>query len=67
MEQEHARVHTDTCDIRWDTSTEAKHPVFGKVIEGKHVVSSIESVTTDKYEKPKAPIVMNVVTIAGYP
>lgn len=44
----------------WDSSSPAKHPVFGKVIEGYDIVKQISQVRT-LFDKPLEPIMVNVV------
>jgi len=56
-------VHNSFLDW-FDRSTPSAHPVFGKVIEGMEVVSSIESTRTDANDKPVTPVIMIKVTIA---
>ena len=40
----------------WDTSTPSKHPVFGKVVSGMHVLTEIENVQTGQGDRPVQPV-----------
>ena len=40
-----------------------KHPVFGKVIEGMHIVKKIGSVDTDPTDKPLEDVIVEKVVI----
>lgn len=42
---------------------DTKHTVFGKVIEGMEVVSEIESVAVDMFDRPRTPVVIESVDI----
>eukprot|EP00250_Pteridium_aquilinum_P014529 c22045_g1_i1 orf=308-973(-) len=40
-----------------------KHTVFGRVVEGQHVVKEIENVETDAMDKPKTPVIITSVSV----
>lgn len=46
----------------WDTRTDSKHPVFGKVVEGMDVVSAIERTSTGPGDRPNNPMQIISVT-----
>ncbi|MEO0972482.1 MAG: peptidylprolyl isomerase, partial [Pseudomonadota bacterium] len=46
----------------WDTQTESKHPVFGRVTEGMEVVKDIEGHGSRSGQTDK-PLRMNSITI----
>lgn len=54
-------VHNSFLDW-WDTQTESKHPVFGRVIEGMEVVRAIEG-HGSRSGRPDKPLRVNSVTI----
>ena len=41
----------------------SKHPVFGRVIEGMDVLSTIEKTRTDGGDRPLTPVRMNKITV----
>ena len=47
-------VHNSFLDW-WDRSSPSKHPVFGKVIAGKDVVTAIENCKTGHMDQPNKP------------
>ena len=46
----------------WDTRTDSKPPVFGKVVEGMDVVSAIERTSTGPGDRPNNPMQIISVT-----
>jgi peptidylprolyl isomerase len=54
-------VHNSFLDW-WDRRTPSQHPVFGKVVEGMNIVSTIERNGT-RGGQPIKPVKMNSVTI----
>jgi len=52
-------VHNEFLDWWRDDLSESQHPVFGKVVEGMGIVTSIGKVKTDKGENPVKPIKVN--------
>jgi cyclophilin family peptidyl-prolyl cis-trans isomerase len=54
-------VHNTYLD--WFTPGPSKHPVFGKIIEGKDVVTKIEQSPTDARDNPNTPVRVNKITI----
>ena len=54
-------VHNAYLD--WFTPGPSKHPVFGKIIDGKDVVQKIEATPTDARDNPNQPIRVNKITI----
>ncbi len=49
--------------LDWFSPGPSKHPVFGKVVEGTDVISSIEATPTDNGDRPKTPVQMIKITI----
>jgi cyclophilin family peptidyl-prolyl cis-trans isomerase len=47
----------------FDRSTPSKHPVFGKVIDGMDVLSSIEKTPT-RQDRPIEPVVVSTIEIS---
>ena len=47
----------------FDTSSPSKHPVFGKVVEGMDIVTSIETTPTGPGDKPIEPVVVETIEI----
>lgn len=56
-------VHNDFLD--WFTPGESRHPVFGKVTSGADVVTKIERTPTDANDRPRTPVKVIKVTVAG--
>ena len=56
--------HNDYLD--WFSAGDSKHPVFGKVISGADVVSTIDATPTDGRDNPVTPVKMISVTVKGY-
>ena len=56
-------VHNDFLDY-FNPATPSKHPVFGKVVEGMDVVSSIEKTPTGPGDKPVEPVIVNTIEIS---
>jgi cyclophilin family peptidyl-prolyl cis-trans isomerase len=57
-------VHNSYLD--WFTPGQSKHPVFGKITQGQDVVKKIESTPTDSGDRPKTPVKVNAINVAGY-
>jgi cyclophilin family peptidyl-prolyl cis-trans isomerase len=53
--------HNDFLD--WFSSGQSKHPVFGRVVDGMDVLSSIESTTTESGDRPSEPVQMLRITV----
>lgn len=51
--------------LDWFSPGPSKHPVFGKITSGLDVVKKIETSPTGPGDRPKTPIKMISVTIAG--
>jgi cyclophilin family peptidyl-prolyl cis-trans isomerase len=51
--------------LDWFTPGPSKHPVFGKVTSGMDVVTKIETTATDDRDRPRTPVKMISVTVAG--
>jgi cyclophilin family peptidyl-prolyl cis-trans isomerase len=49
--------------LDWFSPGPSKHPVFGKIIKGMEVITSIESTPTDHGDRPKTPVKMIKITI----
>ena len=56
-------VHNDFLD--WFTPGQSRHPVFGKVVSGAEVIKKIETTPTDPNDRPRTPVKMVKVTVAG--
>lgn len=56
-------VHNDFLD--WFTPGPSKHPVFGRVTDGQDVVKKIETTPTDGDDRPRTPVKVIKVTVAG--
>lgn len=54
-------AHNDFLDFF--TPGDSRHPVFGKVISGLDVLKKIESVRTDRGDRPVTPVKMIKVTV----
>jgi cyclophilin family peptidyl-prolyl cis-trans isomerase len=54
-------VHNTYLD--WFTPGPSKHPVFGRVIDGKDVVTKIEKTETDENDRPVTPVQVKKITI----
>ena len=55
-------VHNDFLDFF--SPGESKHPVFGKVVDGKDVIKQIEATKTNADDAPLVPVQMISVTVA---
>ncbi|MDP7110855.1 MAG: peptidylprolyl isomerase [Myxococcota bacterium] len=55
-------VHNHYLD--WFTPGASKHPVFGRVVEGMEVVTSIEQTPTGPGDRPLTPVQVRSVTVA---
>jgi cyclophilin family peptidyl-prolyl cis-trans isomerase len=55
-------VHNHYLD--WFTPGASKHPVFGRVVEGMDVVTSIEQTPTGPGDRPLTPVQVRSVTVA---
>merc|ERR1711976_929367 len=55
-------AHNDFLD--WFSPGDAKHPVFGKIIEGMDICAAISKVPT-RDDTPNTPIMMKSITISG--
>lgn len=47
----------------FDKSTQSKHPVFGKIVDGMDIIRNIERTQTDPRDRPFTPIKVNSVTV----
>ncbi|MFO0595014.1 MAG: peptidylprolyl isomerase [Myxococcaceae bacterium] len=56
-------VHNDFLD--WFTPGQSRHPVFGKVVSGQDVVKKIETTPCDGDDRPRTPVKVIKVTVAG--
>ena len=54
-------VHNSFLDW-WDTRTPSKHPVFGKVVGGMDVITTIENVQTGQGDRPVQPV--QIISVA---
>ncbi len=54
-------VHNHFLD--WFTPGQSRHPVFGKVISGQDVVTTIGTTSTDANDRPRTPVMVNKITI----
>jgi len=52
-------------NLDWFSSGPSKHPVFGKIVEGMDVVTTIEKTPTGAGDKPEEPVRVNSITIEG--
>ena len=48
----------------FDSSTPSKHPVFGRIVEGMDIVTTIEKVQTGPGDKPVEPVVVTTIEIS---
>ena len=55
-------VHNHYLD--WFTPGASKHPVFGRVVEGMEVVTSIEQTPTGPGDRPMTPVQVRSVTVS---
>lgn len=55
-------VHNSYLDW-WDTRTQSKHPVFGRIVEGMDVVNKIGTTRTDGRDRPNQPIQVVSITV----
>ena len=55
-------VHNHYLD--WFTPGASKHPVFGRVVEGMDVVTTIESTPTGPGDRPMTPVQVRSITVA---
>ena len=53
----------DNKNLDWFSGGSSKHPVFGKIISGKDIVTKINNAKTQR-DNPVVPIKMNSITIA---
>lgn len=51
--------------LDWFTPGPSKHPVFGRVVTGLDVIKKIEKTPTDGGDRPRTPVKMIKVTVAG--
>jgi cyclophilin family peptidyl-prolyl cis-trans isomerase len=51
--------------LDWFTPGPSKHPVFGRVVTGLDVIKKIEKTPTDGGDRPRKPVKMIKVTVAG--
>merc|ERR1711957_646587 len=51
-------------NLDWFSGGSSKHPVFGKILTGMHIVEKISKVKTQN-DNPVKPIKMNMITITG--
>jgi cyclophilin family peptidyl-prolyl cis-trans isomerase len=56
-------VHNKFLDW-FDRSTPSKHPVFGRIVEGRETIDRISKVQKDRNDKPTTPVFVNTVTRA---
>ena len=56
-------VHNGFLD--WFTPGDSRHPVFGKITSGADVIKKIEGTPTDSSDRPKTPVKVIKVTVAG--
>ena len=49
--------------LDWFAPGPSKHPVFGKVVDGLDVVTSIEKTPTDAGDRPVEPVRVNSITV----
>jgi cyclophilin family peptidyl-prolyl cis-trans isomerase len=57
-------VHNAYLD--WFSPGPSKHPVFGKIVSGVDIVKKIETTATDPGDRPKTPVKVERITVAGY-
>lgn len=57
-------VHNSQLD--WFSPGPSRHPVFAKVTSGMDVVTKIEKTPTGYGDRPRTPVKVNSITIAGY-
>lgn len=57
----------DNTELDWHTQGPAKHPVFGKVVEGFDVVAAISKIEVNHNDVPVDPIKMHSARVIGLP
>ena len=56
-------AHNNFLDY-FNKGTPSAHPVFGKIVEGMEIITSIEGVETGPGDKPVVPVVVNTIEIS---
>ena len=51
--------------LDWFSPGESRHPVFGKIVSGEDVVKKIETTPCDGNDRPRTPVKVIKVTVAG--
>jgi cyclophilin family peptidyl-prolyl cis-trans isomerase len=52
--------------LDWFSPGQSRHPVFGKITQGAEVVKAIEDTPTGAKDRPRTPIQVKKITVAGY-